>query len=177
MGVFALGNEDIAVQYQCLDFFPWQLAGQQYRIPVLFIHVISRRYLRKTFAEFDAYWVRRGWAAQAPVKTASRIDRPQPFAEVPAGDATIAGVAWAQGRGIRTVEVRVDDGSWQRADLLPTPSTDTWVQWRLPWKPAAGPHTLTVRATDDTGAVQPEARVTPFPSGATGWHGITVTVT
>ena len=130
-----------------------------------------------TFAEFDAYWVRRGWAAQAPVKTASRIDRPQPFAEVPAGDATIAGVAWAQGRGIRAVEVRVDDGSWERADLLPTPSTDTWVQWRLPWKPTAGPHTLTVRATDDTGAVQPEARATPFPSGATGWHGIMVTVT
>jgi hypothetical protein len=33
-----------------------------------------------------------------------------------------------------------------------------------------------VRATDGTGAVQPEERVTPFPDGATGWHTITVSV-
>ena len=38
-------------------------------------------------------------------------------------------------------------------------------------------HTVQVRATDGTGAVQPEARATPFPSGATGWHTISVTVT
>jgi DMSO/TMAO reductase YedYZ molybdopterin-dependent catalytic subunit len=128
-----------------------------------------------TFAEFDAYWVRRGWAARAPVRTASRIDRPQPFAQLEEKPTTIAGVAWAQGRGIKTVEVRVDDGPWQPADLLPVPSTDTWVQWRLAWTPVAGPHTLTVRATDGTGAVQAETRATPFPSGATGWHSITVT--
>ena len=39
-----------------------------------------------------------------------------------------------------------------------------------------GSHTLAVRATDGTGAVQPEERATPFPDGATGWHTITVTV-
>jgi hypothetical protein len=129
-----------------------------------------------TFADFDAYWVRRGWAADGPVKTASRIDRPQPFAQVAAGrSTTVAGVAWAQGRGIKTVEVRVDDGPWQRAELLAVPSADTWVQWRFPWTASAGPHSLAVRATDDTGATQTEKRATPFPSGATGWHTITVT--
>ncbi|MEV6635990.1 molybdopterin-dependent oxidoreductase [Actinoplanes sp. NPDC051470] len=128
-----------------------------------------------TFADFDAYWVRRGWAAQAPVKTASRIERPLPFAQLKPGPATVAGVAWAQGRGIKAVEVRVDDGPWRPAELLPVPSADTWVQWRLTWTPEPGPHTLAVRATDQTGARQTEARATPFPSGATGWHTISVT--
>ncbi|MEU4217101.1 molybdopterin-dependent oxidoreductase [Actinoplanes sp. NPDC026623] len=129
-----------------------------------------------TFDNFDAYWVERGWSARGPVKTASRIDRPRPLAKVPAGSTTVAGVAWAQGRGIAAVEIRIDDGPWTPAELLPVPSTDTWVQWRHTWKAAAGLHSLSVRATDRTGAVQPERRVTPFPDGATGWHTIAVTV-
>ena len=129
-----------------------------------------------TFGAFDAYWVERGWAARGPVKTASRIDRPQPFARPASGKVTVAGVAWAQGRGIRTVEVRVDDRPWRKAELLPVPSSDTWVQWRYEWEATPGPHSLAVRATDGTGAAQTEQRVTPFPDGATGWHTITVTV-
>jgi len=130
-----------------------------------------------TFAGFDAYWVRRGWAADGPVKTASRIDRPLPFARVASGPVTVAGVAWAQGRGIKTVEVRVDDGPWRQAELDPVPSADTWVPWRLAWTATPGPHSLSVRATDRTGATQTEQRATPFPSGATGRHTITVTAT
>jgi hypothetical protein len=129
-----------------------------------------------TFADFDAYWVRRGWAARAPIRTASRIDQPQPFATVAAGTVTVAGVAWAQRRGITAVEVQVDDGPWAQAELLPVPSVDTWVQWRYRWRATPGPHALRVRATDGTGQVQSEARATPFPSGATGRHTVTVTV-
>ncbi|GAB2574086.1 oxidoreductase [Paractinoplanes abujensis] len=129
-----------------------------------------------TFDRFDAYWVERGWAAEAPVKTGSRIDKPRPFARLDSGVVTVAGVAWAQQRGIASVEVRVDDGPWAKAELLPAPSVDTWVQWRYSWKAAAGPHSLAVRATDRTGAVQAEERATPFPSGATGWHTISVSV-
>ncbi|WDZ85047.1 molybdopterin-dependent oxidoreductase [Micromonospora cathayae] len=129
-----------------------------------------------TFADFDAYWVRRGWARRAPVKTASRIDRPAPFARLDAGRVQVAGVAWAQHRGIAAVEVSVDGGPWRPATLLPVPSTDTWVQWRYEWAAPPGGHTLRVRATDRTGAVQPEERRPPFPDGATGWHTVTVTV-
>jgi DMSO/TMAO reductase YedYZ molybdopterin-dependent catalytic subunit len=129
-----------------------------------------------TFDAFDAYWVKRGWAARGPVKTASRIDRPAPFAAINPGKVAVAGVAWAQGRGINAVEVQVDDGPWERAELLPVPSTSTWVQWTYAWTAAAGAHTLRVRATDGTGAVQPEQRVTPFPDGATGWHTVVATV-
>jgi DMSO/TMAO reductase YedYZ molybdopterin-dependent catalytic subunit len=130
-----------------------------------------------TFDAFDAYWVRRGWGRRGPVKTASRIDKPQPFAQIKPGPVTVAGVAWAQGRGITAVEVQVDGGDWAPAELLPVPSTDTWVQWRWSWPATSGAHTLTVRATDGTGAVQTDARVTPFPDGATGRHNITVTIT
>jgi len=128
------------------------------------------------FDRFDAYWVKRGWARVGTVKTASRIDKPKPFERVKSGDVTVAGVAWAQRRGIKAVEVSVDGGAWAKAELLPVPSIDTWVQWRYTWRASAGPHSLAVRATDGTGAVQTEARATPFPSGATGWHTITVTV-
>ncbi|MBE1489652.1 molybdopterin-dependent oxidoreductase [Plantactinospora soyae] len=129
-----------------------------------------------TFDDFDAYWVRRGWAARAPVKTASRIDRPAPFARMSAGTVPVAGVAWAQRRGIRAVEVQVDDGRWQVAALAPAPSADTWVQWRYDWHASPGTHTLRVRAVDGRGEVQTGQRVAPFPSGATGWHTVSVTV-
>ena len=48
------------------------------------------------------------------------------------------------------------------------------VALRLAGHPRLPP--LSVRATDGTGAVQPEERVDPFPDGATGWHTITVSV-
>jgi DMSO/TMAO reductase YedYZ molybdopterin-dependent catalytic subunit len=148
--------------------------------PGLYGYVGACKWLREleatTFADVDAYWVERGWSPQGAVKTASRIDRPAPFTRLDAGTVPVAGVAWAQGRGIRAVEVQVDGGPWQPATLLPVPSVDTWVQWRYDWAATPGSHTLSVRATDGTGAVQPEARATPFPDGATGWHTITVSV-
>ncbi|GAA4972498.1 molybdopterin-dependent oxidoreductase [Actinoplanes utahensis] len=129
-----------------------------------------------TFADVDAYWVERGWATHGTVKTASRIDRPKPFARLTAGTQTIAGVAWAQGRGIAGVEISIDGGDWNAAELLPVPSLDTWAQWRYTWNAQPGPHSIAVRAADRTGAVQAGERATPFPDGATGWHTITVTI-
>lgn len=148
--------------------------------PGLFGYVGSCKWVQELeltrFDAVDAYWVARGWAPQGTIKTASRVDVPAPFAQLPAGRVAVAGVAWAQGRGVAAVEVRVDDGPWQPATLLPVPSVNTWVQWRFAWDAPPGPHTLSVRATDGAGAVQPESRATPFPDGATGWHTITLTV-
>ncbi len=129
-----------------------------------------------TFAAYDPYWVKRKWAAVAPVKTASRIDRPAAFGKVAAGSAVVAGVAWAQHRGIKLVEVQVDDGAWRPASIASTASQDTWVQWTYPWQATAGSHQLRVRATDGTGTVQTQQRATPFPNGASGWHSVAVTV-
>ncbi|MFD2083563.1 molybdopterin-dependent oxidoreductase [Actinopolymorpha cephalotaxi] len=43
------------------------------------------------FDRFQAYWTTRGWSAQGPIKTASRIDVPASGVSVPAGTVTVAG--------------------------------------------------------------------------------------
>ena len=126
------------------------------------------------FDEFDTYWVRRGWAREAPIKTQARIDTPRGGSR--AGTVPVAGVAWAPTRGIAKVEVRVDDGEWVECELAGTAGKNTWRQWLYRWDATPGHHRLTVRATDDTGETQPEERADPFPDGATGWHTVGVTV-
>ncbi|MEU2233902.1 molybdopterin-dependent oxidoreductase [Streptomyces vietnamensis] len=130
-----------------------------------------------TFDAYDPYWVKRGWARRAPIKTQCRIDTPKPFARPSAGTVTVAGVAWAQHRGITRVQIRVDDGPWQDADLATQAGTDTWRQWSYRWDATPGGHTLTVRATDGTGRIQTEQRTRTVPDGASGRHGVFVTVT
>ena len=127
------------------------------------------------FADAAAYWTTRGWAERGPVKTASRIDVPR-GGSLPAGTTTVAGVAWAQHRGISGVEVRVDDGEWEPAELAAEPTVDAWRQWRLAWDATPGRHTLTVRATDGTGETQTPAEAPPVPDGASGWHSVEVEV-
>jgi hypothetical protein len=129
-----------------------------------------------SFADYDAYWVRQGWAAQAPIKTESRIDTPRAGSRPHPGTVTVAGVAWAQHRGIGKVEVRVDDGPWNVATLGAVPSVDTWRQWSWQWPATPGVHELTVRATDNAGQTQPEERSPVTPDGATGWHTVKVDV-
>ena len=129
------------------------------------------------FDRATGYWTTRGWSDHGPVKTQSRIDVPADGAAVAAGQVAVAGVAWAQHRGIERVEVRVDDGPWQAARLAAVPSTDTWRQWVHPWDAIPGRHRIQVRATDGTGVVQTGEPAPPEPNGATGWHTITVTVT
>jgi len=149
-------------------------------VPGLYGYVSATKWLSQieltTFEDFDQYWVPRGYAEQAPVKTASAIRVPQPLAQLAPGPQAIAGVAWAPSRGIQQVEVRVDDGPWEPATLGEVPNDLTWRQWRYRWEATPGRHRLRVRATDATGRVQPEQRVDPKPDGATGWHTIVVVV-
>ena len=128
------------------------------------------------FADARGYWTDRGWSAMGPIKTASRIEVPRPGARPAAGRIAVGGTAWAQHRGIRAVEVQVDDGAWAPATLALEASVDTWRQWSYLWDATPGKHRLTVRATDGAGAVQTSVRADPPPDGATGWHSIDVTV-
>ncbi len=149
-------------------------------VPGLYGYVSACKWIEDieltTFASYDPYWVKRGWARKAPVKTQSRIDTPRPFARPEAGTVMVAGVAWAQHRGVDKVEVRVDDGPWQETHLAAEDTRDTWRQWSLAWQATKGSHTLTVRATDRTGAVQTDRRTRTVPDGASGWHSVVVTV-
>jgi DMSO/TMAO reductase YedYZ molybdopterin-dependent catalytic subunit len=129
-----------------------------------------------TFAAFDPYWIQRGWAEQAPIKTMSRIDSPRSFASAQVGLVAIAGVAWAQHVGIDRVEVRIDEGAWASTELAAEDTTDTWRQWVFRWDATRGEHRIAVRATDRTGYTQTEERAEPFPDGATGYHSVVVRI-
>jgi hypothetical protein len=126
--------------------------------------------------DYQGYWQQRDWTDDATVKTSSRIDAPREKGIVPAAEATqigVAGIAFAGDRGISKVEVSLDDGqTWQEATITDRPSQLSWVIWHLPWQPAPGTHTLLVRATDGTGALQTAERADPLPDGASGWHEV-----
>jgi DMSO/TMAO reductase YedYZ molybdopterin-dependent catalytic subunit len=94
------------------------------------------------------------------------------------GRYAIAGAAW--GAPIAEVEVRIDDGPWMTAELedaRPRKSRSrgrgefAWRFWTLDWgKPAAGDHTITSRAFDVEGNLQP-APDDPYLAGkVTFWE-------
>jgi hypothetical protein len=147
-------------------------------VPGLYGYVSATKWVTElkvtTFAADEGYWTPRGWAERGPIKTQSRIDVPS--RQVEAGEVVVAGVAWAQTRGISMVEVQVDEGDWQEATLAEEPSIDSWVQWSLPWQAEEGEHTIAVRATDGDGQTQTEELAQPVPDGASGWHTIDVRV-
>jgi DMSO/TMAO reductase YedYZ molybdopterin-dependent catalytic subunit len=149
-------------------------------VPGLYGYVSATKWVTElkvtSFAQDQGYWTPRGWSERGPVKTESRIDVPRSGDRVSAAKVAVAGIAWAQHRGIKAVEVRVDNGPWQLARLADEPSIDSWRQWVLPWQAATGSHTITVRATDTEGVTQTPTQVPPAPDGATGWHTITVNV-
>jgi len=149
-------------------------------VPGLYGYVSATKWVTElevtTFASQQAYWTQRGYARQALIHTESRIDVPKPLAQLAAGRLAVAGVAWAPHRGISRVEVNVDGGPWHAAKLAAADGTDTWRQWSWVWDAPSGLHTLQVRATDGTGAVQTSAEAGVFPSGATGWDSVVVTV-
>jgi DMSO/TMAO reductase YedYZ molybdopterin-dependent catalytic subunit len=129
-----------------------------------------------TYAAEEAYWTERDWATEAPIKISSRIDTPKPLSRIKPGQSVIGGVAWAQQRGIERVEVRIDGGAWQRAELGPDVGLDYWRQWYLPWDAVPGRRMLAVRATTKDGDVQTAVRAAPFPAGSSGIQEIVVVV-
>ena len=151
-------------------------------VPGLYGYVSATKWISEielsTWAGFDGYWVSRGWSKEAPIKTQSRIDRPRSGSSVAAGAYTLGGVAWSPAQGIERVEVQVDDGPWIDAEMSKPLSSDAWLQWILPVTFSEGTHTVSVRATDRTGATQSKASALPAPDapdGAEGWHSIRVT--
>jgi DMSO/TMAO reductase YedYZ molybdopterin-dependent catalytic subunit len=169
--VVAMNGEPLPVEHG----FPVRMV-----VPGLYGYVSATKWVVDlkvtTFAADVAYWTPRGWSERGPIKTAARIDVPSSGGQVKLGKVAVAGVAWAQHRGIRAVEVKVDDGPWQRARMAAQPTVDAWRQWVLEWHAPKGNHTLTVRAVDGTGAVQTEHEAPPAPDGASGWHSVNVTV-
>jgi DMSO/TMAO reductase YedYZ molybdopterin-dependent catalytic subunit len=132
-----------------------------------------------TYESAQAYWVPRGWDAQAPIKTESRIDVPTGVNSIKAGtQVAIAGEAWAQHKGIDGVEVRVGGGPWHEATLAEVPGIDCWRQWVYQWDASVRPgnYVIEARATDKTGYTQTALQEPPAPNGASGYPAVQVSV-
>ncbi|MFY9926419.1 MAG: molybdopterin-dependent oxidoreductase [Streptosporangiaceae bacterium] len=149
-------------------------------VPGLYGYVSATKWVTDinvtTFAGNYAYWAQRGWSQQAPIKTECRIDVPT-GQNLGAGTVAVAGVAWAQHKGIDAVHVRVDRGPWQEARLAAVPGLDTWQQWVWDWAATPGHHVIEARATDKTGYTQTIDQAPPEPNGASGYPTVLVTIT
>ncbi len=149
-------------------------------VPGLYGYVSATKWVTDinvtTFAGNYAFWAQQGWSQQAPIKTESRIDVPNGASQIPAGRTAVAGVAWAQHKGIEAVEVRVDSGPWNQARLAAVPGIDSWRQWVWEWDATSGNHVIEARATDKTGYTQTAAAAQPEPNGASGYPSVAVTV-
>lgn len=127
----------------------------------------------------DGYWVRRGWSYNAYVRATSVIDTVATDAVYERDGqmfVPIGGMAWAGDRGIEAVEVRVDDGEWQEAELRSPISERTWWLWRFDWPFQEGSFRFEVRMREGDGTPQIEQVAGVRPDGATGFHSINQSV-
>ncbi len=126
-------------------------------------YVTIREETRGGMTEWTFTSVARDRLKSAPARVVRRGDRH-----------LVMGAAW--GAPIAAVEVRIDDGPWREARLLgqrrPRARAEfAWTFWTLRWdRPAVGEHTITTRAIDVDGNVQP-APDDPFLAGkVTFWE-------
>ncbi|HWJ08695.1 MAG TPA: molybdopterin-dependent oxidoreductase [Nocardioides sp.] len=150
-------------------------------IPGLYGFISATKWITKltltTYDDQKAYWTEREWATDAPIKISARIDTPKALAQIDKGDVIVGGVAWAQERGgIEKVQVRIDGGGWEDAQLGPNAGEDYWRQWFYKWPADSGSHRIAVRAVSGDGEPQPAVRAEPFPDGASGLHELIVNV-
>ncbi|WP_433598981.1 hypothetical protein ACQPXH_25245 [Nocardia sp. CA-135953] len=115
----------------------------------------------------------RGWPSDPIwVTPQARIDVATPGRAA----ASIAGVAWAPPHGVESVELRIDGGDWCPVDLGTELAPTAWRRWRTTLDLLAGEHTIQARAISRSGEVQDGTPRSPFPSGPTGYHAVTVEV-
>jgi hypothetical protein len=117
-----------------------------------------------TWQARQAYWLKRGWGREAPIKTESRIDPPKGFETVPGGKVRVAGIAWAQHTGIERVEVRIDDGPWREATLSRQVNLDTWRMWWIEFDVPPGVTRSSAGPPTKVATRRPACVPEPFPT-------------
>ena len=170
MLAFGMNGEPLPVEHG----FPVRML-----IPGLYGYVSACKWLTgieaTTFDAFDAYWIERDWAAEAPDQGRLPDRHPRAAARVPRRPPRHrrrrlgADPGHRAGRGARSTR-----RTGSEAELSPEVDADLWRQWVLPYDFRPAGTRITVRAISSEGEEQVEARTTPFPSGSTGWHSIQV---
>lgn len=78
------------------------------------------------------------------------------------GQYSVQGFVLNDGTPISSVEVKVDNGPWQRAEMNPRNNKYSWKLFSFDWEnPTPGEHTLVSRVTDVNGNVQATAEDLP----------------
>ena len=81
-------------------------------------------------------------------------------ARISAGSATLRGIAFDGGSGVRRVEVSIDDGAtWRSAALEEDYGKYSFRRWNLPWEAKPGTYVVAVRATANDGSTQVTAPI------------------
>ena len=128
------------------------------------IEILDRRYMSKFMAQ--EYVTLRGeergdqtiWrlTSVGPMDVKSIIAR---AVKLKNGDIRLTGAAWGDGTPIKTVQIKIDGGSWMPANIDRSPrDTYTWRFFSFDWKnPPSGEHQVVSRAIDAEGRAQPAA--------------------
>jgi hypothetical protein len=107
---------------------------------------------------------------EGKMQLASGFSRPRSGVH-PAGPMEVLGYAFGDGRPIARVDVRVDDGGWQPAEIVYNEISDElpsylWALWRFEWNAPPGRHRLACRATHVDGAAQFDGQRFPYSGGS-----------
>jgi DMSO/TMAO reductase YedYZ molybdopterin-dependent catalytic subunit len=85
------------------------------------------------------------------------------------GSHRVTGFVLNDGTPLKSVEIKVDDGPWRKAQIDPDSSKYSWKLFYLDWDNATpGEHTLVSRVTDVNGQVQATAE--QMPEKPTRWE-------
>lgn len=116
-------------------------------------HPFTGKFQGESYVVYDSDGTPVAPISQMPVK--SVIARPADGDEVAAGATVICGYAWSGYAGIGTVEVRIDDGEWARAEIVDSAGPLSWCKWSYTAELDSGRHVIAARATDECGIQQP----------------------
>jgi DMSO/TMAO reductase YedYZ molybdopterin-dependent catalytic subunit len=117
--------------------------------------------------------------ARGHIQLASGFSKPVEGQTIREGLTQVYGYSYGDGRPIAKVELRVDGGPWQPAEIaFNTPFDDlppfVWVLWVFQWNAVRGDRSLEARATYTDGETQFEGRRFPYSGGSIARIPITV---
>jgi DMSO/TMAO reductase YedYZ molybdopterin-dependent catalytic subunit len=137
------------------------------------IHVQDRRYMGRFMARDYVTLSKReiGGVERWEERSVTKIQLKSSIIRVTRTDRNykITGFVLNDGTPLKSVEVKIDDGPWQRAEIDREASQYSWKLFTLDWRnPPAGEHRLVSRVTDVNGQVQ--ATPEQMPEKPTRWE-------
>jgi len=137
------------------------------------IHVQETRYMGRFMARDYVTLSKReiGGEVRWEERSVTRIQLKSAIVRVTrnGGSHNITGFVLNDGTPLRSVEVSIDGGAWQRAQIDPQSTQYSWKLFTLQWNnPTPGEHTIVSRVTDDNGNVQPTME--EMPEKPTRWE-------